>query len=179
MTVREILKMGDDRLLRQAKPVLKFNTSELLEGIADMKETMIAASGAGLAAPQIGWDIQLVIFGTGQVISRYPDAAPIPYTVLINPAITALGTEEQNDWEGCLSVPGLRAVVPRWQHIRYTGFDEFGNTIDRIAEGFHAKVVQHECDHLVGILYPHRVRDFSKFGFNSVLFPNLAPESDD
>ena len=179
MTVREILKMGDERLLRHAQAVTEFNTPELIEGIADMKETMIAASGAGLAAPQIGWDIQLVIFGTGQVISRYPDAAPIPFAILINPVITPLSDELQHDWEGCLSVPGLRAVVPRWQHIQYTGFDETGQAIERTASGFHAKVVQHECDHLVGILYPQRVRDFSKFGFNSVLFPNLAPETDD
>jgi peptide deformylase len=160
MTVREILKMGDARLLRKAQAIEQFNTPELLQGIADMKETMLAANGAGLAAPQIG----------------YPDAAPIPFTVLINPVITPLSDEEQNDWEGCLSVPGLRAVVPRWQHIHYRGFDEKGEVIDRTADGFHAKVVQHECDHLVGILYPHRIRDFSKFGFNSILFPNLAPE---
>lgn len=176
MTVREILKMGDARLMRQAKPITAFDTPELHQGIADMKETMLAAHGAGLAAPQIAWDVQLVMFGTGQVIPRYPDAPPIPFTVLINPTITPLSDEEQNDWEGCLSVPGLRAVVPRWQRIRYTGFDEFGNAIDRIAEGFHAKVVQHECDHLVGILYPQRVKDFSKFGFNAILFPELAPE---
>ena len=121
MTVREILKMGDARLLRKAQAIEQFNTPELLQGIADMKETMLAANGAGLAAPQIGSDVQLVMFGTGQIISRYPDAAPIPFTVLINPIITPLSDEEQNDWEGCLSVPGLRAVVPRWQHIRYTG----------------------------------------------------------
>jgi peptide deformylase len=179
MAIREILKMGDERLLRHAKLVSAFNTPELIEGIADMKETMLAANGAGLAAPQIGWDIQLVIFGTGQVISRYPDAAPIPLTILINPEITPLGDELQNDWEGCLSVPGLRAIVPRWQHIQYTGLDEQGKRIERTASGFHAKVVQHECDHLVGILYPQRVRDFTKFGFNSVLFPHLAPETDD
>ena len=176
MAVREILKMGDARLLRHAKAIEKFNTPELLQGIADMKETMLAAHGAGLAAPQIGWDVQAVVFGTGQVIPRYPDAAPVPFTVLINPLITPLSDEEQNEWEGCLSVRGLRAVVPRWQTIRYTGFDERGNPIDRSAEGFHAKVVQHECDHLNGILYPQRVRDFTKFGFNAVLFPDLAPE---
>jgi peptide deformylase len=140
---------------------------------------MEAANGAGLAAPQIGVDLQVVVFGSDAINPRYPDAPLVPFTVLCNPVITPVRDEEEDGWEGCLSVPGLRAVVPRWQHIRYTGFDEFGNTIDRIAEGFHAKVVQHECDHLVGILYPHRVRDFSKFGFNSVLFPNLAPESDD
>ena len=171
MAVRQILKMGDERLLRKAQPIKAFNTPELLSGIADMKETMLAANGAGLAAPQIGWDVQLVIFGTGQIIPRYPDAEPIPLTVL--------GDELQHDWEGCLSVPGLRAVVPRAMKIRYTGFDEKGNAIDRVADGFHAKVVQHECDHLIGILYPMRVTDFSKFGYNSVLFPNLAPESDD
>jgi peptide deformylase len=176
MAIREILKMGDQRLMRQAKPVTAFNTPELIQGIADMKDTMLAAHGAGLAAPQIGWDVQLVMFGTGQVIPRYPDAPPVPFTVLINPIITPLGDEEQNDWEGCLSVPGLRAVVPRWQNIRYAGFDEFGNAIDRTADGFHAKVVQHECDHLLGILYPQRVKDFSKFGFNSIFFPELAPE---
>jgi peptide deformylase len=165
--------------MRHAKLVTAFNTPELIQGIADMKETMLAANGAGLAAPQIGWDIQLVIFGTGQVIPRYPDAAPIPFTILLNPEIKPLGDELQHDWEGCLSVPGLRAIVPRWQHIQYTGFDEQGNRIERTASGFHAKVVQHECDHLVGILYPQRVRDFTKFGFNSVLFPNLAPETDD
>jgi len=179
MTVRQILKMGDERLLRKAQPITALNTPELLAGIADMKETMVAANGAGLAAPQIGWDVQLVIFGTGQIIPRYPDAAPIPPTVLINPSITVLGDELQLDWEGCLSVPGLRAIVPWAMKIRYTGVDEFGNAIDRVAEGFHAKVVQHECDHLMGILYPMRVTDFSKFGYNSVLFPNLAPESDD
>ena len=179
MAIREILKMGDTRLLRQAEPVLDFNSQALLSGIADMKETMLAANGAGLAAPQIGWNVQVLIFGTGLVIPRYPDAVPVPQTVLINPQITPLGEEEQNDWEGCLSVPGLRAVVPRWQSIRYTGFDEFGNTIDRTADGFHAKVVQHECDHLMGILYPMRVRDFGKFGFNAVLFPELQPETDD
>ena len=179
MTIRQILKMGDERLLRQAKPVLDFNTPALLAGIVDMKETMIAANGAGLAAPQIGWNVQLVIFGTGDVIPRYPDAAPIPPTVLINPKITVIGDDIQNDWEGCLSVPGLRAVGPRAMNIRYTGFDEMGRPIDRVADGFHAKVVQHECDHLEGILYPMRVKDFSKFGYNSVLFPGLAPESDD
>ena len=174
MTVREILKMGDARLLRKAQAIEQFNTPELLQGIADMKETMLAANGAGLAAPQIGWDVQLVMFGTGQVISRYPDAAPIPFTVLINPVITPLSDEEQNDWEGCLSVPGLRGEVPRYQRIRYTGFDPAGNPIDRTVEGFHARVVQHECDHLLGRLFPSRVRDFTRFGYTEVLFPELS-----
>ncbi len=179
MTVREILKMGDPRLLRVAPPVTQFDTDELHLLITDMLDTMRAASGAGLAAPQIGVDLQLVIFGTDDVNPRYPDAPPVPRTVLINPAITPLGDGEQQDWEGCLSVPGLRAVVPRWSHIRYTGFDQFGDAIDRTVDGFHARVVQHECDHLIGKLYPMRVRDFSQFGFTEVLFPGIAAAEDD
>ena len=179
MTVREILKMGDARLLRVAPPVLKFGTPELRTLIADMEDTMKAANGAGLAAPQIGVDLQLVIFGTDSANPRYPDAPPVPRTVLLNPVITPLGGEEEEDWEGCLSVPGLRAKVPRYARIRYTGFDEKGNAIDRVAEGFHARVVQHECDHLVGKLYPMRVRDFTKFGFTEVLFPGLDAGEDD
>jgi peptide deformylase len=179
MTVREILKMGDERLLRIAPPVQKFGTPELRTLIADMEDTMKAANGAGLAAPQIGVDLQLVIFGTGTVNPRYPDAPPVPRTVLLNPVITPLGGQEEEGWEGCLSVPGLRAMVPRYTRIRYTGFDEKGNPIDRVAEGFHARVVQHECDHLVGKLYPMRVRDFTKFGFTEVLFPGLDAEQDD
>ncbi|MCG2593458.1 peptide deformylase [Ramlibacter sp. XY19] len=179
MTVREILKMGDERLLRVAPPVQKFGTPELRALIADMEDTMKAANGAGLAAPQIGVDLQLVIFGTDTVNPRYPDAPPVPRTVLLNPVITPLGGEEEEGWEGCLSVPGLRAMVPRYTRIRYTGFDEKGQPIDRVAEGFHARVVQHECDHLVGKLYPMRVRDFTKFGFTEVLFPGLDAEQDD
>ena len=171
MTVREILKMGDPRLLRHAALITEFDTPQLHALVADMMETMVAASGAGLAAPQIGVDLQLVIFGTGQVSPRYPDAQPIPATVLLNPVITPMGAIEQEDWEGCLSVPGLRAKVPRWEQIRYTGFDVKGQRIERVADGFHARVVQHECDHLIGVLYPMRVRDFTHFGFNSVLFP--------
>lgn len=179
MTIHTILKMGDPRLLRVAQPVAAFNTSELHQLVADMEVTMAHASGAGLAAPQIGVDLQLVIFGSGQANPRYPDAPAVPKTVLINPVITPLGDAEEEGWEGCLSVPGLRGVVPRWQRIRYQGFDVQGNTIDREAEGFHARVVQHECDHLIGVLYPMRVRDFSRFGFNEVLFPGLdAPEDD-
>ena len=179
MTVREILKMGDERLLRVAQQVLQFGTPELRTLIADMEDTMRAANGAGLAAPQIGVDLQLVIFGTDTANPRYPDAPPVPHTVLLNPVVTPLGGEEEEGWEGCLSVPGLRAMVPRYSRIRYTGVDEKGNAIDRIAEGFHARVVQHECDHLVGKLYPMRVRDFTKFGFTEVLFPGLDAEQDD
>ncbi len=179
MAVRDILKMGDTRLLRVASPVADFDTDELHLLITDMLDTMRAANGAGLAAPQIGVDLQLVIFGSGEVIPRYPDAPPVPRTVLVNPVITPLGSEEIEDWEGCLSVPGLRAVVPRWARIRYTGFDQYGDPIDRTVEGFHARVVQHECDHLVGKLYPMRVRDFSKFGFTEVLFPGIAATEDD
>ena len=177
MTVRDILKMGDPRLLRQAEPVEKFGTPALLDLIVDMFDTMYAANGAGLAAPQIGVDLQLVIYGYDDN-PRYPDAPPVPRTVLINPVITPLGDAEVDGWEGCLSVPGLRGVVPRWERIRYTGFDEHGQPIDREADGFHARVVQHECDHLDGVLYPMRVRDFTRFGFIEELFPNqeLPPE---
>jgi peptide deformylase len=179
MTVREILKMGDERLLRMAQAVTEFDTPELHALVADMLETMAAVNGAGLAAPQLGVNLQVVIFGTGAVNPRYPQEAPFPQTVLINPVITPLDDEEQLGWEGCLSVPGMRAVVPRWQRIRYTGLDARGQVIDRMADGFHSRVVQHECDHLIGKLYPMRVRDFSKFGFTSVLFPGLDDNTDD
>jgi peptide deformylase len=179
MTVREILKMGDPRLLRVAQPVREFDTPELHALIDDLQDTMRAASGAGLAAPQIGVDLQLVIFGTDAPNPRYPDAPPVPRTILVNPVITPLSGEEEEDWEGCLSVPGLRAMVPRWRRIRYTGVDEKGRRIEREAEGFHARVVQHECDHLVGKLYPMRVRDFTKFGYTDVLFPGLDATQDD
>ena len=179
MTIHTILKMGDARLLRVAAPVASFDTPELRRLVDDMEATMAQANGAGLAAPQIGVDLQLVIFGSGLVNPRYPDAPPVPKTVLINPVITPLGDAEEEGWEGCLSVPGLRAVVPRWQRIRYQGFDLQGRAIDREAEGFHARVVQHECDHLIGVLYPMRVRDFSRFGFTEVLFPGLDALEDD
>ena len=179
MTVREILKMGDERLLRIAKPVPQFDTDDVHLLVSDMFETMHAVNGAGLAAPQIGVDLQLVIFGTDAANPRYPDAAPVPRTVLLNPVITPIGNAEEEDWEGCLSVPGLRGVVPRFARIRYTGFDPQGARIDRGAEGFHARVVQHECDHLIGKLYPMRVRDFTRFGFTSVLFPGLDAAADD
>jgi peptide deformylase len=179
MTVREILKMGDPRLLRIAQPVTAFDTDELHLLVADMFETMRAVNGAGLAAPQIGVDLQLVIFGTDTVNPRYPDAPPVPRTVLLNAVITPIGDTEEEGWEGCLSVPGLRGVVPRWQSIRYTGFDPYGDPIDRTVSGFHARVVQHECDHLVGKLYPMRVRDFTKFGYTEVLFPAIDAAEDD
>ena len=179
MTVREILKMGDARLLRVAEPVTAFDTPELNRLIADMRETMAAVNGAGLAAPQIGVNLQLVIFGSTVRNPRYPDRPLVPPTVLINPVITPLGPEEEEDWEGCLSVPGLRGVVPRWSRIRYTGFDEMGQPMDRSVDGFHARVVQHECDHLVGKLYPMRVRDFTRFGFTEVLFPGISAVEDD
>ena len=179
MMVRDILKMGDARLLRVAEPVQEFDTPELHALIADMRQTMAAVNGAGLAAPQIGVNLQLVIFGSTAVNPRYPDRPLVPKTVLINPVITPLGMDEQDDWEGCLSVPGLRGLVPRWSRIRYTGFDEKGEPIDRTVDGFHARVVQHECDHLMGKLYPMRVRDFAHFGFTEVLFPEISAAEDD
>jgi len=178
MTIREILKMGDPRLLRVAKPVQAFGTPELRELIADMFETMHSVNGAGLAAPQIGVDLALVIFGFRNN-TRYPDAPAVPETVLINPQITPLDDVEEEGWEGCLSVPGMRGVVPRFARIRYTGYGPDGERIDREADGFHARVVQHECDHLIGKLYPMRIRDFSRFGFTSVLFPELDAAEDD
>lgn len=171
--------MGDPRLLRVAQAVPQFDTDALHLLVTDLIDTMIAADGAGLAAPQIGVDLQVVIFGSGAPNPRYPDAPIVPRTVLCNPVITPIGEEEQLGWEGCLSVPGLRAVVPRWQRIRYTGFDPYGDPVDRTVEGFHARVVQHECDHLIGKLYPMRVRDFTQFGFTEVLFPGLDAGQDD
>ena len=179
MTVREILKMGDPRLLRMAPPITQFDTDKLHLLITDMLDTMAAANGAGLAAPQIGVDLQLVIFGTDSVNPRYPDAPVVPRTVLINPVITALDDEIEDGWEGCLSVPGMRGVVPRHARIRYTGFDQYGDPIDRTVDGFHARVVQHECDHLIGKLYPMRMTDFTQFGFTEVLFPGLDAGDDD
>lgn len=179
MTIREILKMGDARLLRVAQLVTEFDTDELHLLISDMFDTMQAADGAGLAAPQIGVDLQLVIFGTDAPNPRYPDAPLVPRTVLLNPLITPLGPDEESDWEGCLSVPGLRGVVPRFSHIRYTGYDQYGDPIERTVDGFHARVVQHECDHLIGKLYPMRIRDFTQFGYIEVLFPGLDAGQED
>jgi peptide deformylase len=172
MTIRDVLKMGDPRLLRVAQPVTQFDTPELHALITDLFDTMAAENGAGIAAPQIGVDLQLVIFGFDHN-ARYPDAPAVPRTVLVNPVITPLSDEEELGWEGCLSVPGLRGQVPRWTQIRYTGFDERGHPIQREATGFHARVVQHECDHLIGRLYPTRMRDLTLLGYTSVLFPDL------
>ena len=175
--IREVLKMGDPRLLRVAQPVREFDTPELHALIADLFDTMRHLDGAGLAAPQIGVDLRVVIFGFGRN-DRYPDAPPVPETVLINPQLTPLSDEMEDGWEGCLSVPGLRGVVPRFRALQYRGFDPAGQPIERRVDGFHARVVQHECDHLDGVLYPMRVRDFSRFGFADVLFPGRT-ESDD
>lgn len=168
--IREILRMGDPRLLRVAEPVARFNTPELHQLLTDMFETMRAADGAGLAAPQIGVGLRVVVFGF-EYNARYPEAAAVPETILINPVIEALGNEMTDGWEGCLSVPGLRGLVPRYERVRYRGFDERGIPLEREVDGFHARVVQHECDHLDGILYPMRVRDLRAFGFADVLFP--------
>ena len=173
MTLREILKMGDARLLRIARPVTDFDTDALHLLVSDMFYTMQSVNGAGLAAPQIGEDWQVVIFGNDQINPRYPDAPVVPRTVLLNPVITPIGDEEESDWEGCLSVPGLRGLVPRFSRLRYTGFNQYGDAIDRTVDGFHARVVQHECDHLIGKLYPMRIRDFSQFGYTEVLFPGV------
>jgi peptide deformylase len=172
MTIRTILKMGDSRLIRPAEPVLDFSTPALAELVIDLFDTMAAAGGVGLAAPQIGVGLQVVVFGFERT-ERYPDAEHVPETILVNPIITPQGDEEEG-WEGCLSVPGLRGWVPRFKRIRYQGFDARGEPIDRTVEGFHARVVQHECDHLIGKLYPMRVRDFSRFGYTEVLFPALT-----
>lgn len=178
MSIRQILKMGDERLLRHAEPVAQFDTPELHALIEDMFDTMRAANGAGLAAPQIGVNLQLVIFGFKEN-PRYPDAPPVPETILINPVLTPLSSEMVDDWEGCLSVPGMRGIVPRHERLRYEGFDQYGAPINREADGFHARVVQHECDHLAGILYPMRIKDFSRFGFIEVLFPGMVDSGDD
>ena len=175
--IREVLRMGDPRLHRVSRPVAKFNTAELDKLIADMQDTMRHYDGVGLAAPQIGVDLRLVIFGF-ETSERYPDAPEVPFTVLINPILEPLSAEEEEGWEGCLSLPGLRGWVPRYARLRYTGFDQHGKPLDRKVDGFHARVVQHECDHLDGILYPMRIRDFTRFGFTEELFPagSVAPD---
>jgi peptide deformylase len=170
MAIRTVLRMGDARLWQRSEPVGRFDTPELHQLLADMRDTMHALNGAGLAAPQIGVGLRVVIFGV-QRNARYPDAEGVPETVLINPFITPLGEAMEEDWEGCLSVPGLRGMVPRHVQIRYQGRDEYGALIDRTVSGFHARVVQHECDHIDGILYPMRIRDMTKFGYNQELFP--------
>jgi peptide deformylase len=176
MTVRTILRMGDPRLLEIAQPVTDPQSLKIEELIRDMFDTMESAGGVGLAAPQIGVGLQVVIFGFDKS-ERYPDAPPVPQTILINPVITPVGDEEEFGWEGCLSVPGMRGEVPRYRRIRYQGIDDQGNAIDRTVEGFHARVVQHECDHLAGRLYPMRMRDMSRFGFTEVLFPEMTQET--
>jgi peptide deformylase len=175
--IREVLRMGDPRLLVPSRPVTAFGTRELDALVADLRDTMAAYNGAGLAAPQIGVQLQVVIFGF-DANERYPDAEPVPYTELVNPVLTPVGDDVEEGWEGCLSVPGLRGVVPRWTRLLYEGFDPAGRPIRREATGFHARVVQHECDHLQGILYPMRMRDFRQFGFTDVLFPDAEPSDD-
>jgi peptide deformylase len=177
--IRDVLRMGDPRLLERSREVARFGTSDLALLLADMRDTMRAQDGAGLAAPQIGVPLRVVIFGVERN-PRYPDAEPVPYTELVNPVLEPLSDEIEEGWEGCLSVPGLRGVVPRYVRLRYRGFDPQGRPIAREADGFHARVVQHECDHLDGILYPMRVRDFTRFGYTDVLFPDVAdPPADD
>jgi peptide deformylase len=175
--IREVLRMGDPRLLERSAPVTAFATSELDALLIDLRDTMAARSGAGLAAPQIGVLQQVVIFGVERN-ERYPDAEPVPYTELLNPVLMPLSDERDEDWEGCLSVPGLRGIVPRYRHLRYEGFDPRGRPIRREVTGFHARVVQHEVDHLLGILYPMRMRDLSRFGYTDILFPGSAPEDE-
>jgi peptide deformylase len=177
MAVREVLRMGDPRLLERSHPVELFDTPELHALLQDMHDTMDALSGAGLAAPQIGEQVRVVIFGVARN-PRYPNADPVPYTVLINPVITPLSEDVEEGWEGCLSVPGMRGVVPRYAQLRYQGYDQFGTPIDRSVTGFHARVVQHEYDHLDGILYPMRIRDMRNFGFHDVIFPD-QPDADE
>jgi peptide deformylase len=177
MAIREVLKMGDPRLLAVADPVREFGTPELENLLADMRDTMEHLNGAGLAAPQIGVGLRVVIFGMDHN-PRYPEADPVPYTVLINPTLTPLGTDMDDAWEGCLSVPGMRGLVPRYRELRYTGVDANGRPIDRTVNDFHARVVQHEVDHLDGILYPRRIRDLTQFGFNDALFPGQSVADD-
>ena len=180
--IRDILRMGDPRLLATAKPVADPRAPEIKALVVDLFDTMSAADGAGLAAPQIGVDLRVVIFGYRDAAARnprYPDADPVPETILINPELTPLGTAQEDGWEGCLSVPGLRGVVPRFSRLRYRGLDLDGNVIERDVSGFHARVVQHECDHLDGILYPMRITNFSLFGYTEVLFPGLGPRDED
>ena len=170
MAIQKVLKMGDPLLLQVAAPVANFDSPELHELLSDMRDTMAAMSGAGIAAPQIGVSQQVVIFGIDHN-PRYPDAEAVPFTVLINPTLEFIGDELEDGWEGCLSVPGMRGIVPRYKQLRYRGFDEKGQVIDRTVNDFHARVVQHECDHLIGMLYPMRIKDFRNFGFVDTLFP--------
>lgn len=177
MAIKPVLKMGEPLLLRQADKVEQFDTPELHALIEDMQDTMAHLNGAGLAAPQIGVSLQVVIFGF-EKNQRYPEADEVPFTILINPRLTPLSEEKEDGWEGCLSIPGMRGVVPRHTQLRYQGFDQYGTAIDRTVSGFHARVVQHECDHLHGILYPMRIKDFRLFGFTDILFPGQAVVDD-
>lgn len=177
MSVKTVLRMGEPLLFAVAEPVATFDTPELHALIQDMQDTMAHMNGAGIAAPQIGVSLRVVIFGVG-ANPRYPDAEQVPYTVLINPILNPIGDVVEDGWEGCLSVPGMRGLVPRYERLHYTGFDQYGKPIDRMVSGFHARVVQHECDHLDGILYPMRIKDLSKFGYTDVLFPGADIQDD-
>ena len=177
MAIRTVLRMGAPLLFESAQPITQFNTPELHALIEDMQDTMQAMDGAGIAAPQIGVSLQVVIFGVGKN-PRYPNAEQVPYTVLINPTLSFVDDEMEDGWEGCLSVPGMRGVVPRYMRLHYTGFDQFGAPIDRLVSGFHARVVQHECDHLMGVLYPMRIKNLKDFGYTDVLFPNQDIQDD-
>lgn len=171
MAIKPVLRMGEPLLFAKAEPVARFDTPELHALIQDMHDTMAQMNGAGIAAPQIGVSLRVVIFGVGSN-PRYPDAEQVPYTVLVNPELRPVGDDLEDGWEGCLSVPGMRGLVPRYTRLHYTGFDQFGQPIDRLVSGFHARVVQHECDHLDGILYPMRIQDLTNFGYTDVLFPD-------
>ena len=177
MAIRQVLKMGDPLLLNVAEPVHDFKSQALRDLIEDMQDTMHALNGAGLAAPQIGINLRVVIFGVEKT-PRYPDAEEVPYTILINPKLTFLDDEIEEGWEGCLSVPGMRGLVPRFKKLRYQGYDLNHNPIDRTVSDFHARVVQHECDHLDGVLYPMRIEDLSNFGFSEALFPDSDLQDD-
>ncbi len=182
MAVKTVLRMGEPLLLQKAAPIKEFNTPELHQLIQDMEDTMHAMNGAGIAAPQIGVSLQVVIFGQKMSENyhnpRYPDAELVPYTVLINPDLTPVGDETEDGWEGCLSVPGMRGIVPRYHRLRYQGYDQYGHAIDRLVSGFHARVVQHECDHLNGVLYPMRIKDLRNFGFTDVIFAGQDIQDD-
>ena len=187
MAIREVIRMGHPLLLQVASPIQQFDSPELHALIADLEDTMLDMNGAGIAAPQIGVSLRVVIFGQKPTAldgaspnnPRYTDADAVPYTVLINPTLTTIGDEFEDGWEGCLSVPGMRGLVPRYKRLRYRGFDASGHAIDRTVDDFHARVVQHECDHLIGMLYPMRITDFSRFGYTEILFPDLDPAADD
>lgn len=176
MAIKTVLRMGEPCLLLKAAPVEQFDTVELHALIQDLEDTMLHMNGAGIAAPQIGVSLRVIIFGQKQSEEaknpRYPDADVVPYTVLINPVLTPIGNEMESDWEGCLSVPGMRGIVPRYKRLHYTGFDQYGNVVDRLVSDFHARVVQHECDHLDGILYPMRIENLKDFGYTDIFFPN-------